>query len=146
MEQVTTLVKMLGDTLLESGSTDVAISEPITAGKYKLLVLTKTSVGFGAGGGTGEGMSPDCHHHHKKPALPKDGAGVRVELMVKGKGTGLGAGGAVKVRPVGVIVLGPDGVRVLPIPDKPGLLDKLFEKIPQLVERLAPLMPEHKSN
>jgi uncharacterized spore protein YtfJ len=48
---------------------------------------------------------------------------------------GFGGGGG-KVRPVGVIIFGPDGVEVQPIADKKGLLDKLFDKVPELVSKI----------
>ncbi len=134
MEHVNEMMKVVSETLSEAGSCDIAIGEPMTLGKYQILVLTRTSVGFGAGGGQGEGLSPAHPAHHRKGSAPMP--------PMKGKGTGVGAGGAVKVRPVGVIAIGPDGVQVLSIPEKPGMLDKLFEKIPALVERLAPMMPQ----
>ena len=52
----------------------------------------------------------------------------------EGKGMGGGAGGGGKVRPVGVIVFSPDGVTIEPIPDKQGVLDKLFDKVPELID------------
>ena len=46
----------------------------------------------------------------------------------------MGSGGGAKVRPVGVIVFTEDGVRVENIPDRKGPLDKIFEKIPDIIE------------
>jgi hypothetical protein len=34
-----------------------------------------------------------------------------------------------------VVIFGPEGVQVRPIPKKKGPLDKLFDKIPELIEQ-----------
>jgi uncharacterized spore protein YtfJ len=46
----------------------------------------------------------------------------------------LGNGGGAKARPVGVIVFTDEGVKVEKIPDRSGPLDKIFEKIPDLID------------
>lgn len=55
--------------------------------------------GFGMGGGSGEGEGPDG-----------EGAGT-------GAGSGGGGGGTLRARPVAVIEIGDDGVRVEPVID-----------------------------
>ncbi len=132
MEHLNQMIGTISDKLFAAGESDAAVGDPIQIGDYKIIVITRTSVGFGGGGGEGEGMGP--HHHHKKKGGPPP--------MMQGKGTGGGGGGGVKVRPVGVIAFGPDGVKVLPVPDKPGLVDKLFEKVPDLVEKIQALIPD----
>lgn len=134
MEPIKSIMNLVAEQLASVGNCDLAVTEPITMGPYSVLVVASTSLGMGAGGGDGEGVSPPHHGHSKK----HEPAGV------KGKGTGIGAGGGVKVRPVGVIALGPEGVQVLAIPDKPGLLDKLFDKIPALAEKLQAMFPDEK--
>jgi uncharacterized spore protein YtfJ len=37
---------------------------------------------------------------------------------------------------VGVAIFSDDGVEVVPIADKKGLLDKLFDKVPELIEKV----------
>jgi uncharacterized spore protein YtfJ len=133
MEPIKSIMNLVAEQLAAAGNCDLAITEPMTMGPYSVLVVASTSLGMGAGGGEGEGVSPS-HGHGKK----HEPAGV------KGKGTGTGAGAGVKVRPVGVIALGPQGVQVMPIPDKPGLLDKLFDKIPALAEKLQAMFPDEK--
>ena len=139
MEHVNQMINAVREHLLEAAASDVAVGDPVQIGKYKILVLTRTSVGFGAGGGEGEGTNP---HHHHGPGKKKNGCSGNI----KGKGTGGGGGGGVKIRPVGVIAMGPDGVQVMPVPDKPGIFDKLFEKVPELVEKIQDLMPDKKAS
>lgn len=73
-------------------TTRVVAAEPLTVGDHVITPLC--SVGFGFGSGRGSGRSKD-----------KDDA--------EGSGAGIGFGGGVK--PVAVIIAGPDGVRVEPL-------------------------------
>jgi len=43
-------------------------------------------------------------------------------------------GGGAKMRPVGVLVFTKDGVKVESIPDRAGIIDKVFGKIPDLID------------
>jgi len=131
MEHVNEIIGTISDKLLAAGDTEMAVSEPVQIGKFKILIMARVSVGFGAGGGKGEGMGPHGPHGRRKDCGPMNGGGV-----------GGGGGGGVKGRPVGVVAISEEGVQVLPVPDKPGLFDKIFEKAPELVEKIQDMMPD----
>ena len=76
----------------------------------------------GFGGGGGEGDQRFGHSRGKKDSHPA------------GKGTGGGGGGGAKVRPVGVIIFTEDGIQVERIPHRSGLYDKVFDRIPEIIE------------
>lgn len=120
MEAIHDLIGLVSDKIGDVAKSDVVIGDPIELGAVTVVPLSRVSVGFGAGGGSGEAEPP----RKKGRRHPR------------GRGTGGGGGGGGKVRPVGVIIFGPDGISVEPIPDKQGLLDKLFDKVPALVEKL----------
>jgi len=132
MDHINDMLNVVSDKLESLGSSDVAVGEPVKLGPFTILALARSAVGFGGGGGEGEGIGPMHGHARKK------------HPHFKGKGSGGGAGGGVKVRPVGVVVLGPDGVQVLPVPDKQGVIDKLFDKVPELVDKVKDIFPDHK--
>ena len=90
-------------------STKTVVGEPITVEGYTLIPLV--SVGFGFGVGAGEGTDP------------KKGAG---------SGGGTGAGGGVK--PVALVIVGKDGVRVEPVK---GGAASLVEKIAEVAGKVA---------
>jgi uncharacterized spore protein YtfJ len=81
------------DELGRMAKAQACVGDPITAGAYTVIPIA--SVGFG--GGLGRGMGP------------------RAEDRDKGGGGAFGFGGG--VRPVAVIIIGPDGVKIEPIPD-----------------------------
>lgn len=120
MEPVQELISLVCDQIGDLAQSDVVLGDPIELGAVTVIPLSRVSVGFGGGGGSGEAEPP----RKKGRRHPR------------GRGTGAGGGGGGKVRPVGVIIFGPDGVEVQPIPDRKGLLDKLFDKVPPLVEKL----------
>lgn len=126
MEHVIELLEEMVSTLSDTVRSEVVLGKEIDLGPAKIVPLSRVSIGFGGGGG--EGDQRFGHHRGKKEKYPA------------GKGTGSGGGGGAKVRPVGVIVFTEDGVNVEGIPDKMGLCDKIFEKIPDIIE----LVKKHK--
>jgi uncharacterized spore protein YtfJ len=117
VELLDQIIKGLGDV----ARSDVVVGKPIAAGRTTIIPLCRVRVGYGAGGGVGEG---------EFDGGPDQGKGE----SGKGRGSGGAAGGGGRVRPVAVVVFSDDGVKVHPIPDRKGLLDKLFEKVPELIE------------
>ncbi len=75
--------------------------EPVRSGDYTLI--TASAVGSGGGFGFGGGSSP-------MPGTEGNSGGENA-------GAGGGGGGGASGRPVAVIIIGPDGVRVEPIVD-----------------------------
>ncbi len=124
MQHVKELLDLVIGKLETVAQSDAVVGEPIELGGVTLVPLTRINLGFGVGGGEGEGQGFGPGPHGPKKRV--GGA--------QGKGVGGGTGGAAKVRPVGVAIFSADGVEILPIKDKKGLMDRLFDKIPELVE------------
>jgi uncharacterized spore protein YtfJ len=125
MDQITQMMELVSSKLGELARSDLVVGDPIEVGAVTIVPLTQVGIGVGGGGGEGEGAVGKHGHVH--------GHGAPFE---HGKGTGGGAGGGAKVRPVAVIIFTPDGVRVEAIPDKKGVLDKLMDYIPELINRV----------
>ena len=94
-------------------NTKTVVGEPITVEGNTLIPLI--SVGFGFGVGAGEG------------ADPKKGTG---------SGGGTGAGGGVK--PVALVIVNKDGVRVEPVR---GVAASLLDKVAEVAGKFAPAKP-----
>ena len=90
-------------------NTKTVVGEPITIDSNTLIPLV--SVGFGFGGGGGQGTQAQI-----------------------GSGNGGGAGGGGGVKPVALIVINDDGVRVEPI--KSGTAS-VFEKVAETISKAA---------
>ncbi|MFN8058963.1 MAG: spore germination protein GerW family protein [Vicinamibacterales bacterium] len=110
MEPVDTMLK---DTLAEVErllTTKTVVGEPITIEGHTIVPLI--SVGFGFGGGGGGGKSP-------KPEVAE--------------GSGGGSGAGVGIKPVAVLIINKDGVRVEPIRAGASIVEKLGDAVAKVV-------------
>lgn len=89
IESVEKMVQVALREIEASLDTKRVVGEPISVGDYTIVPLI--SIGFGFGVGSGTGKSED---------------------FVKGEGSGGASMGGGGLKPIGVIVIGPDGARV----------------------------------
>lgn len=100
--------------------TETVVGEPIQLGNVTLMPLVSVSFGVGAGGGVG-----------------KDEKG--------GDGTGSGGGLGAKIQPTAILVIKNDEVSLISLNNK-GSLDKLFEKVPEIIDKININMPDKKAD
>ncbi len=113
MEIVENLVKTTLSEIEKVFNTKTVVGEPLTIKDTTIVPLISIGFGFGAGGGSGRG-----------------------ETKQKGEGTGGGTGGGAWVRPVALVVITKDGVKVEPVIGRiGGALEKLGEIIPSAIDR-----------
>ena len=108
-EEITKQVEMLFEKLKDFITSKTVVGEEIKIGKLTLIPIIEVT--FGMGSGTGGG----------KDAKNQEGSG---------EGIGLG----VKARPSAFIVIKEEEVELLSL-HKPGSLEKLIEKFPEIVEK-----------
>jgi uncharacterized spore protein YtfJ len=113
MELVESLVKTTLGEIEKVLNTKTVVGEPVKIGETTIVPLISIGFGFGAGGGSGRGESKQ-----------------------KGEGEGGGTGGGAWIRPVALVVLSGQTVRVEPIMGHiGGALEKLGEIIPTTIDR-----------
>jgi uncharacterized spore protein YtfJ len=121
MEDVERLVKVTMTEIEDMLSSKRVVGEPIEAMGRTLIPLVSLGFGFGAGGGSGSGNGP-----------------MRGNTAPRGEGNGGGTGGGGGVRPVGVIIVDKDGVRIEGIRGATAsVFEKMGEAIGKVVERKA---------
>jgi uncharacterized spore protein YtfJ len=111
MEPADTLLK---ETLAEVErllTTKTVVGEPMTIEGHTIVPLV--SVGFGFGGGGGSGKSPKAQ---------------------AAEGFGGGSGAGVGIKPVAVLIINKDGVRVEPIRASASVVEKLGEAVAKVAE------------
>jgi uncharacterized spore protein YtfJ len=96
-------------------STKTVIGEPFVLGNVTLIPVITATAGIGGGGGEG----------------------TTGKETSSNSGTGLGIGGGFRVSPIAVVVIKGDEVSMLPVGKKSGLLDKLFESLPDLAAKMG---------
>lgn len=89
------------DRLFAAAQPGAVFGEPVRAGEYTVITASEVAAGGGFGGGRGLGPA----------AAPGENRSMAVG------GGGIGGGGGSTGRPVAVIIIGPDGVRVQPVVD-----------------------------
>ena len=115
MEHVTNLLKASLSEIERVLSTKTVVGEPIQIEGNTLIPLISIGFGFGAGGGSGKGP--------EKPG---------------GEGVGAGTGGGGGIRPLAVIVVNSEGVRIEPIKGTAStIMDKFGDVVGKAVESVA---------
>ena len=105
MEEVDSLFNKAVNEIEHMLSTKTVVGEPITIEGNTLIPLVSVGFGFGAGGG--QGSEPN-----------------------KGSGHGGGTGGGGGIKPVALVIINKDGVRVEPIKSgTASVLEKVAESI-----------------
>ena len=95
-------------------NTKTVVGEPINVDGRTLIPLVSVGFGFGAGGG--EGNDPK-----------------------KGAGNGMGVGGGGGVKPVALVVVDADGVRVEPVKGSAAtIVDRIADGVGKIVAAKAP--------
>ncbi len=122
MEVAENLVKTTLGEIEKVLSTRTVVGEPITVEGVTLIPLISVGFGFGAGGGSGKG-----------------------EAKQKGEGVGGGTGGGAWVKPVAMVIIDKEGVRIEPI--RGGMaaaIEKIGEMIPNMMEKCMEKWGERK--
>ena len=118
MEDIENMVKTTLSQIEKVLSSKTVVGEPMIVGETTLIPLLSMGFGFGAGGG------------------PKSEAD---------KQAGGGTGGAGGMRPIAVIIIDKDGVRIEPIKSSiAAAIEKLGEQVPGVVEKIADKWGEKK--
>ena len=113
MDVVENLVKATLGEIEKVLSTRTVVGEPITVEGATMIPLISVGFGFGAGGAEGKG-----------------------EAKQKGEGAGGGTGGGAWVKPIAVVIIDKEGVRIEPI--RGGMasaIQKMGETIPEMIEK-----------
>jgi len=116
MEQVEEILKVVSEELGGLVNGDAVLGSAVKLGDATVYPISLVSLGMGGGGGEGETTTP---------------AGGRSD-----KGIGGGSAGGARACPVAVLVFTGEGVKVLPLPHRRGPVERLLDKIPELLDRM----------
>jgi uncharacterized spore protein YtfJ len=122
MDDVEKLVKTTLGEIEKVLDSKTVVGEPIVIEGTTLIPLMSVGFGFAAGGGSGKGETKEAT-----------------------EGGGSGSGGGAGVRPIAIIVIDKDGVRIEPI--KGGMataIEKLSETRPDIAAKLTEKWGERK--
>ena len=112
MEDVEKLLKTSIEEIERVLSTKTVVGDTITVGDVTLIPLVSLGFGFGAGGGSGKGEIPSGN------------------AKGEGEGGGVGTGGGGGIKPVAMVIIDKNGVRVETIK---GRVSSAFESVAQVI-------------
>lgn len=112
---VSELVKKTLEELHELMSTKTIVGDPIPAGDYTLIPVSKVMFGFGSGGGENS-------------------------MNKSSSGAGEAIGGGWTVEPIAFIVIGPEGPKMFTIGEKDSVASKLIDLAPKVVDTVKAMV------
>jgi uncharacterized spore protein YtfJ len=121
MDNLQDLVKSTLNEIEKILNTKSVIGEPVKTEGATIIPLVQLGFGFGIGSGSGK--------------APKTAQG-------EGSGGGVGAGGG--VRPVAMIVIDKNGVRIEPVSKRGSMIEKVGEIIPKVMDKMGEKKHEEK--
>ncbi len=116
---VEALLDKVSEQVKSLARTETVLGDEFTLGEFIIRPVIKIGTGFGSGTGTG------------------------TDPKTRQSGTGGGAGAGIGVSPVGFLVAKGEEISFIPSDKKSGL-SSLFDKIPDLVEKMAEMKKEGK--
>ncbi len=103
------------------------VGEPVqTPDGSVILPISKVGFGFAAGGSEFQGMEEDASNDQSK-----NGHNASVQMPFGG-----GSGGGVSITPIAFLVVGTQGVKVVPLDNQTHLLERLIDAAPTWVDKL----------
>lgn len=92
--------------------------EVIEIGNVKIIPMLRMQLGFGGTGADG------------------DSAKEKKKGRASGNSAAMATMGAVSIRPVGVVVFTPKGVRVLQVKERRPMIERVLDTVPETIERI----------
>ncbi len=114
--EATDLIKTLLDGFKAVAKTETIVGEGIKAGEFTVLPVSKISLGIGAG------------------------AGAKTEQTKTSGGSGGAGGGRICVEPIAFLVIKDGEVSVLNLRRMPAMIEALFGKFPDMVEKTVDII------
>ncbi|RED61578.1 GerW family sporulation protein [Cohnella lupini] len=108
------------------------VGEPVqTPDGSVILPISKVGFGFAAGGSEFSGMEESSASGNKQGGQQQDAHNASVSLPFGG-----GSGGGVSITPIAFLVVGTQGVKVVPLDNQTHILERLIDAAPQWVDKL----------
>ncbi|MFC7442175.1 GerW family sporulation protein [Laceyella putida] len=142
------LMKTAMENIREMVDVNTIIGDPVETNEGTIIIpVSKVGFGFAAGGSEFKGTTEE----DKKTHGTGDGD-KRRDPNGRGKEQdgkfpfGGGSGGGISITPVGFIVIGETGIRLLNMDGNTHLIDRAMDMVPSLMEQLKNMAKKNKTN
>ncbi|WP_239614079.1 GerW family sporulation protein [Cohnella mopanensis] len=108
------------------------VGEPVqTPDGSVIMPISKVGFGFAAGGSEFNGLEDSSGGSSQKSSNGQEGHNASVSLPFGG-----GSGGGVSITPIAFLVVGTQGVKVVPLDNQTHILERLIDAAPQWVDKI----------
>ncbi|MGN7381203.1 GerW family sporulation protein [Paenibacillus sp. SAFN-117] len=131
------LMKTAMENIRDMVDVNTIVGDPVeTPDGSVILPISKVGFGFAAGGSefvTDQGAGT--------PGTPHEANHAQVSLPFGG-----GSGGGISITPIAFLVVGQQGVRIVPLDNQTHLFERLIDSAPQVVEKIQSMMKANAAN
>ncbi|WP_159882922.1 GerW family sporulation protein [Paenibacillus puerhi] len=130
------LMKTAMENIKQMADVNTIVGDPVeTPDGSVIMPISKVGFGFAAGGSEFSGEDPQAG------ATRTDGHNASVSLPFGG-----GSGGGVSITPIAFLVVGQQGVKIVPLDNQTHLMERLIDSAPQVVDRIQSMMMKSSSS
>ena len=128
------LMKVAMENIKEMVDVNTIVGDPVeTPDGSVIMPISKVGFGFAAGGSE---FVTDSEIEIEGPSLSRnDALNAKVAHPFGG-----GSGGGVSITPIAFLVVGKQGVKVVPLDNQTHILERLIDSAPQVVEKIQGMM------
>ncbi|NHN28768.1 GerW family sporulation protein [Paenibacillus agricola] len=138
------LMKTAMENIKEMVDVNTIVGDPVeTPDGTVIMPISKVGFGFAAGGsefGADDSTSTSGSSSHSPSIQKHEGANAQVSLPFGG-----GSGGGVSITPIAFLVVGKQGVKIVPLDNQTHLLERLIDAAPSVVDRIQSMMKGNSS-
>ncbi|MFD2332186.1 GerW family sporulation protein [Cohnella sp. GCM10020058] len=125
------LMQTAMENIKEMVDVNTIVGEPVqTPDGSVILPISKVGFGFAAGGSEFQGME---EHANRKQGQNQQDGGHNASVQMPFGG---GSGGGVSISPIAFLVVGAQGVKVVPLDNQTHLFERLIDAVPTWVDKL----------
>lgn len=128
------LMKVAMENIKEMVDVNTIVGDPVeTPDGSVIMPISKVGFGFAAGGS--EFVTDSEIEIEGSPTNRVDALNARVALPFGG-----GSGGGVSITPIAFLVVGKNGVKVVPLDNQTHILERLIDSAPQVVDKIQSMI------
>jgi sporulation protein YtfJ len=128
------LMKVAMENIKEMVDVNTIVGDPVeTPDGSVIMPISKVGFGFAAGGS--EFVTDSEIEIEGSPGSRVDALNARVALPFGG-----GSGGGVSITPIAFLVVGKNGVKVVPLDNQTHILERLIDSAPQVVDKIQSMI------
>lgn len=125
------LMQTAMENIKEMVDVNTIVGEPVqTPDGSVILPISRVGFGFAAGG-----SDFNLDEQDGKSAAHPDGG--------KGRPFGGGSGGGVSINPIAFLVVGKQGVNIVPLDNQTHLMEKIIDAVPSVIDRIQSMLPNN---